>query len=354
MKAIGGERLSFLLESAILAPSADNRHALRFHLDDQAVLVRHTLADADLRGYKRALFLMSLGAVAENLVVAAGRFGIGATARLAPAAEASDLVLRVDLLPGAADPDLLWQAIPLRHTNRKVWFRGSSLDTDERARIDGAVSRFPQCGLRWFGALAERRPILRLMWSAEAERFRNPVLHAELFSAIRFDVGWHRGCEVGLPPGALGVEPPLRGLFSLLRRWPVMRFANRFGVHRVLGWRSAYLPSRLAPDLGVLVVKKADSDSLFAAGRAFQRAWLTATRLGRVLQPLPAAALYAMDGAVEQGIPAGLHGNLVGGWKAQLGDAVPLMLFRMGRAEPLAVHADRPSVEAFLEASRQA
>ena len=183
------------------------------------------------------------------------------------------------------------------------------------------------------------------MRRAETERFHNQQLHEELFSAIRFDVGWHRACEEGLPPGALGVEPPLRGLFALLRHWPVMRLANRIGAYHVLGLRSCYLPCRLAPNLGLLAVKKTDTASVFEAGRAFQRLWLTATLQGRVLQPMPASALYALDGSTEEGIPNRLQQALKAGWQACLGGSIPLMLFRMGMAIPSSIKAGRPQPE---------
>lgn len=349
MEGISSEQLHFLLECAIQAPSADNRHPFRFRLGDQSILIHHAQSGWGELGYKRVLSLLSLGAIAENLCVAASRFGLGAEASLLPDPDQPDLVLRIRFLGGEAQTDMLWRAIPLRHTNRQLLFRGPSLSADEREQLDAAALAYPACQLRWFDAAAERRPVLALMRRAEAERFRNPLLHRELFSAIRFDVGWRRTCEEGLPPGALGVEPPLRGLFALLRHWPLMRLANGVGAHHLLGWRACGLPCRLAPSLGLLAVKKTDSVSIFAAGRAFQRLWLTATSQGRVLQPMPAAALYAMDGAVAQGIPEGLHQMLAEGWEACLGAATPLMIFRMGRADTAPITAGRPPVETFFE-----
>lgn len=187
------------------------------------------------------------------------------------------------------------------------------------------------------------------MRRAETERFRNPLLHAELFSAIRFDVGWQQSCPEGLPPGSLGVEPPLRPFFALLRHWRVAKLANVVGTHQMLGFRSCYLPCRLAPHLGLLSVKNSDNQSLFDAGRSFQRLWLLATAHGRVLQPMPASALYARPGALAEGIPEALQQGLAAGWKELLGEATPLMLFRMGSAAQSAIVSGRPPVADYLE-----
>lgn len=349
MNELTPEQFHGLLQSAIQAPSADNRHPIHFQLGDQCIQVLHARTEWGGLGYKRVLDLLSLGALAENLSIAASRFDMGTDIALLPDPGRPDLALQINLLPGAAQTDPLWQAIPLRHTNRQIRFRGPVLSEDEQAQLAEAIRPQPACQLHWLDTAPARKQALALMRRAEAERFHNPLLHEELFSAIRFDVGWHNTCEEGLPPGALGVEPPLRGLFSLLRHWPVMRMANRVGAHHLLGWRSCYLPCRLAPHLGVLTVKNTDTASVFAAGRAFQRLWLTATRQGRVLQPMPASALYALEGAVDEGIPVGLQHALAAGWRAHLGEDIPLMLFRMGRASPPLITAGRPQPEVYRD-----
>lgn len=349
MGKLNQEQLSFILESAILAPSADNRHRIRFQVDESAIQVRYTGVQFPAPGsYKHVLTLLSLGAVSENLIIAASRFGIKAEMVLFPDPAQPDLIMQISLQVDQAEVDPLWSAIPLRHTNRQVNFRGLKMTDTERDELDAAVHAYSACHLVWLDEPVRRRQALRLMRRAETERFYNRILHEELFSAIRFDVGWNTSCSEGLPPGALGVEPPLRPLFALLRHWPIMRLANTLGAHYMLGWRSCDLPCRLAPHLGLLAVQHTDIQSLFDAGRAFQRLWLVATSQGRVIQPMPASALYALDGAQAEGIPARLQRGLAQGWKAILGEAIPLMCFRMGHAKPPLIVAGRREPVGYL------
>lgn len=344
------EQLSFVIESAILAPSADNHHRIRFQLAEDTIRVRYTQAELPPQGgYKRVLALLSLGAVSENLKIAASRFGMQAETVLFPDPAQPDWIMQIRLQPGQAVIDPLWQVIPLRHTNRQIRFRGPRMTAAEQSELDASAHIYPACQLVWLDEPVQRKQVLRLMHCAETERFHNRLLHEELFSAIHFDVGWHATCPEGLPPGALGVEPPLRAFFALLRHWQVMRLANLFGAHHLLGLRSCDLPCRLAPHLGLLAVKNTDSQSVFDAGRSFQRLWLAATSQGRVLQPMPASALYALDGARAEGIPAELQHDLAEGWKASLSGAIPLMLFRMGVATPSSIVAGRPQPEVFLD-----
>ena len=348
MSCVTPAQLHTLVESAIQAPSADNKHPVRFQLGDQCIEIYHVRNDWSEHGYKRVLDLLSLGALVENLAIAASRFGAGIKTTLLPEPGQPNLVLRVNLLIDKIQTDPLWKIIPLRHTNRAVWFHGPRLSPDERLLLEAAVSNRSDGQLHWLDQPSERRPAIALMRRAETERFHNQQLHEELFSAIRFKVGWHTTCEEGLPPGALGVGPPLHGLFALLRHWSVMRQANRIGIHHVLGWRSCDLPCRLAPHLGLLTVKNLDTTSVFEVGRAFQRLWLTATSQGYAIQPMPASALYALEPAVDEAVPAKLSYILKTGWQARVGANRPLMLFRMGRAKPVRITAKRPSPESFI------
>ena len=340
----------FILESAIRAPSADNQHRVRFKLDQN--FIRVTLTEAALPppgGYKRALALMSLGALVENLTIASSRFGIQAVTTLYPDPNQPDWVLQIHLQRDQAVVDPLWQSIPLRHTNRRVFFRGPKMSSAERSELDAVAQTSPACQLIWLDDPESRDHALRLMRRAETERFRTRLLHNELFSAIRFEAGWREDCREGLPPGALGVEPPLRPVFALLRHWPVMRMVNLLGAHYLLGWRACDLPCRLAPHLGLLAVKNTDDQSVIDVGRTFQRVWLTATSQGRVLQPMPASAIFALEGASGEGVPIDTRQFLANGWRSSLGDAIPLMLFRMGFAKPLPIVAGRREVQAYVD-----
>lgn len=342
----------FLSECAILAPSADNRHPFRFE-DDKGALLLRGIGPAIPRqgGYKRILHLLSLGAVAENIVLAASRYQLQATIDLAPDAERPDLLMRVNLSEGLVEPDPLVYEIPKRHTNRKVWFKGPPPSEMERRELESSTLAYPEVRLDWLDRPRPRKAALALMRKAETERFHNPLLHQELFSAIRFELGWRATCPEGLPPGALGVEPPLRPFFSLLRHWSVMRLANLVGAHHILGWRACGLPCGLAPSLCLLAVKNTDTQTVLGAGRAFQRLWLAATRQGSVIQPMPASALYALPGACEEGIPAELREKLAAGWLEIMPGEVPLMLFRMGHAEQATVTSGRRALAEYWNTS---
>jgi nitroreductase len=344
MPTPSADALRTILEAAILAPSADNQHRIRFHaIDDDLEILCSTLLAAT--GYKRILDLLSAGALLENLALAAGRHGWRAELTPFPDPARPQLLCRIvwSRQDQAADP--LVEAIPARQTNRRLVYRGPPMGPAERNALQRAAAGQPGVTLMWLDEPPVRRRVLGLMRRAEAARFRIPALHQELFSAVRFEVGWQASCAEGLPPGALGVERPLRAGFALMRHWPVMRALNLLGAHRLLGLRAADLPCRLAPHLGLIALAEESDWALLAAGRAFERVWLAATQLGLALQPMPAAALYALEGA--ESVPVPLQRRLAQAWRALLPGLYPVMLFRLGRAAPLAVRTGRLPLEHY-------
>jgi nitroreductase len=341
--------LKDILQAAVLAPSADNHHRLVFELTTDGLrLLTEPGRLAGLSAYKRTLDLVSLGAVVENISLRASAHGLAASVDLFPH-EQTDVVadIRFGPLPGEADG--LQQAIPIRHTNRRL-FTGPQVAPAIRQEISAAASRIPGCTLDWLDDAEQRSKALRMIRAAEGERFRNRILHAELFESIRFDVGWRQSCEEALPPGALEIEAPLRVFFALMKHWPVMAAMNLIGAYKQLAWRAGDLPCRWSPHLAVISAPSlADRDQI-AAGRAFQRAWLMVARHGLALQPMPASVLYAQAGAVSQGIPAALQARLHAGWDELQPGRTPLMVFRMGRAKAPSLVAGRYPLAHYLKA----
>ena len=223
----------------------------------------------------------------------------------------------------------------MRHTNRRVMLSGPAVveraDGDRSAKEVGAIA-----GVRllWLDAPELRRQALRLVTIAETERFRSEPLHADLFSSIRFDVGWHATASEGLPPGALEIEPPMRPLFKALRHWRVMRVlaaSRRAPASSVL--RAAYLPCRTAPHVCALATSLDLDRGAVAVGRALERIWLRDDlAYGLAFQPLAGAALLALEGYRD--VDEGVRRRLASGWSRLCADALPLMVFRIGHARP--------------------
>jgi nitroreductase len=335
--------LERILSAAILAPSADNHHLFRFAILADRIVMKKDEAFRSSHAQTRLLAHISLGAAGENIALQASCFGKKVDIDWL---ETGDAICEIRLVDSDDPPDRLADAIALRHTNRR-FFRGPPLAPAEQADLEREVEQVPNVCLVWLDRPVERRKALRLIRLAEAERFRSPALHAELFSSLRFDVGPRSSCEQGIPIGAAEIELFARPFFRLLRRWPVMRALNVLHAHALLGLRAAYFPARLSPHLGVVVAHGDMPHAAISAGRALQRFWLRATQLGMAFQPFAAAALYARPEFTS--VSPHTRAALQAGWAELVPLGVPLMAFRLGHSDAPSVRAGRPALAHFLQ-----
>jgi hypothetical protein len=349
-KAVPRERLRQIVAAGLRAPSAENQHFLRFESHRGALaLVATDHASWNALPHRRWLALLSYGCVVENMALRASTLGYAQRVRWQPDASQPQCIALLDWVTSEAPADPLAAAIEARHTNRR-FYRRARAPAAALERMAAAAATVSGARLLWCDGGPSRTLALRTLRLAETERFRRRELHAELFSAVRFQSGWHVTAEEGLPPGALQIEAPMRPFFAALRHWPVMRAATWAGLHHALGLRAAYLPCALAPHIGVVLVEGATQDERdLRCGRALQRAWLAATAAGLAFQPFAAPIALSRQTPASGWVGSTTHARL-----GQLLDEVrtghsgrPGMFFRLGFAEPPEVVTARPPVERF-------
>lgn len=342
------EQLRSIIRSAILAPSADNRHHIAFEAFDRGLRIwTDSHYSQCTEPHRRQLTAFSFGAVIENALLQASAYGLGSDVIPFPDPNRPKLVCELQWTKTDAVEDALCVAIDERHTNRK-FFKGPPLTEHELTILTQEVERFTGARVHWCDTEENRPLLLSQVWRAEAERFRRPKLHEELFSAIDWSAGWSSSCEEGLPPGALEVEKPMRFGFRAMSAWSVMRALCVLQAHQFLGFRAAYMPCRLAPHLAVLTVPSATPQNTIMAGRAFQRLWLHATLLGCALQPMAASIALALKPVGDGWVSGQACEALQAGWERLVGRSVPQMVFRLGKAKRPAIRTSRKPAETYL------
>lgn len=286
-----------ILRAGIAAPSADNSQPWRFAWSGDDLDLR---IDRERSGRvsdtRYVLSDLAAGACLENMIVHAQSRGVGADVEIFPQHDDELWVAHIHFVSpgrGSDRPEPLAAAIEQRHTDRRFPWRGP-IQSDTQARLAAQAEQISGQRLWWARTTRERKTALTVIRQAEALRFRSPTLHAELFSSIRFSVGWHASSEEGLAPAALAVEAPLRPGFQAMRRPAVMNLFNRLGAASILGWRSAWLPIRLSPELCLVVIPSAARSDVVAGGRALQRVWLQATLDGLSVQPYAAPGVLSL------------------------------------------------------------
>jgi len=283
-----------VLDLARWAPSGDNTQPWRFEIrSDTSVLIHgydtRTHCVYDLDGHASEL---AHGALLESVALAATRFGFRAVDSILDEGVSGHRIYGVELQPAesSAREDPLVPFIRERTVERRA-MRTSPLADVECEALARSVDRFETV---WMSPLAMRWRIATL--NAQNAHIRLTI--PEAFAVHKAVIAWNATVsEDRLPDAALGAGPILlRAMHFAMASFERAQFLNRFAGGTLL--------PRLALDLlpGIrcathfaLIARDgpASLEDRVRAGRAVQRFWLTATKLGLRMQPSYTPLVFA-------------------------------------------------------------
>jgi len=346
-----------LVEAAIQAPSADNMQPWRFRVGEDSLELR---LDPGLTG----LFFdpaavaseMGCGALIENVEQVACQLGYSAQVRFFSGAD-DGVVARVTFSAATGNRNgTLSDEVFTRCTDRGLYRKRHTLTDAEKASLSDSMHDFSGHNLAFHDQPEARRQFIHAVYQADTIRFSHPETHRDFHHVLRFGADAERSRD-GLAQSTLGIEFFFIPVLKLLKPWPLTRLLNRIGLHHLMALRGVWLPMVTAPSL-VSIVHSGPRDN-FQSGRAMQRFWLEATRLGLSVQPLGAfplflARLQVLDGqgfsdrevAKLQRLRKGMAQFLpvLGETESQL-----VMLFRVGHAKKQAGRSLRRPAETFID-----
>jgi hypothetical protein len=268
------------------APSGDNESPWRFEIIDQHHLVVHARDTRDWCIYDLdgTSSQIAVGALLENIAIAASGEGLTADYQLRPDSPDTAPVIDVWLQPGeGAAPDPRLNFITSRVTQRRP-FTTRELSGEQKMAMEAAVGDGYR--VHWIEGAGNRWKMAKLLFHNAHIRLTTP----EAYEVHRKNIEWGaRFSEDRLPEYAVGVGFPVRQMMHwALGSWQRVKFLNRF-------FAGTWAP-RLQMDLlagyrcGAHFVIVADTplasvDDYLRGGRAMQRFWLEATQQGLQFQP---------------------------------------------------------------------
>lgn len=296
-----------ILDLARWAPSGDNTQPWRFEIIDGAHVVvhgfdtrDHCVYDLDGRPSQ-----MSIGALIETAAIAASAYGLRMRSiRRADMPETSptfDLHFDADV---KVQPDPLIEMIEKRSVQRRP-FSMKPLSQEHKAVLEACIGA--DHSVRWIEGRAARLNAAAMLFRSARLRLVMP----EAYRVHRDVIEWGVRYSVDkVPDQALGVSHAMLAMMRIaMHSWRRVQFFNRFlagtWMPRIqmdflpgLACGAHFVLLAAEPPLGV--------DHNVRAGRAMQRFWLTATRLGLMLQPelTPLIfARYAKEGRIFSSTP---------------------------------------------------
>ncbi|HVV65255.1 MAG TPA: hypothetical protein VHC42_07285 [Rhizomicrobium sp.] len=332
------------LHAAILAASPHNTQPWLFQAsgDSIAVLADRSRNLGAFDPFRREMHL-GVGCAIENLMRAAGVFGwspnvIVNGGRLAPETGPSPVrAAQIWLDPAPAMRDPLFEAIADRHTNRGPYLR-KPVGDNALATLHSLVSN-GETQLVFIDDSFARRDLRTIIIAATERIVADPEMSkasAAWLRTGRREVNEHRD---GIAVDNAGLTPFATAMAKLLPDAGRER-ADRYWLEMTRETQTR------APAFGMILVRnRFEMGSAIAAGRAWQRLHLAATRLGLAAQPLN-QPLECADRNEELGrrdefVPALSEFAQAAGWE-------PTFLFRLGWAENWAPPSPRRPLSAVL------
>jgi molybdopterin/thiamine biosynthesis adenylyltransferase/nitroreductase len=284
-----------VLDAARWAPSGDNTQVWRFEVTGPASCRIHTRDTRervvyDLDGHASHL---AVGALLESLRIAASEFHCRTTVLRAPADDAGpaqvfDVVLTED---AAVASDPLAPYLPIRSVQRKR-LSTRALTSGDKAALEAAAG--PGYRLTWLESTRDRWSVARLLHANTKLRLTTP----EAFDVHRSAIEWNAQFSADrMPDEALGLGAgSLVATRWAMQSWERVAFLNTYFAGASLpGLELDVLPALGCAAHFLIVGERAPRgiDDHVAAGRAMQRVWLTATRLGLQMQPETTPLIFA-------------------------------------------------------------
>ncbi len=281
-----GSVIEKILDQARWAPSGDNTQPWRFEIiNDQHVVVhgRDTREHCvyDLQGHASQT---SLGTLLETINIAASAHGL--RMEYTRQTEIPETTPTFDVKffdKGNFTPDPLLPYIPLRTVQRRP-MRTRPLSQREKQQLQACLGE--DFDVVWLEGFENRFRAARLMFRNAGLRLTLP----EAYQVHRDIIEWNaRYSENKIPDQAIGTDPLTTRLMRwTLKSWNRVAFMNRY----LAGTLAPRIQLDLIPGIScaahfVLTAKQKPEtiDDYVNAGRAVQRFWLTATRLGLFIQP---------------------------------------------------------------------
>ena len=291
-----------VLDLARWAPSGDNTQPWRFQILDEFHVVVHGFDTReyclyDLNGFGSQI---AHGALLETIGIAATGFGLRAEIsrrRNAPEAHPLyDVRLRPD---GNVQADPLLPFIEQRCTQRRPYSTQPLTPHEKQALIANIGNSYT---ILWLESWEARWAMSKLLFASAKIRLTIP----EAYEVHRAVIQWNARDSVDrIPDAAIGLDSlTLKLMRWAMGSWKRVSFLNNYMAgHLIPRIELDLIPALRCAGHFILLRNEEpkEIDDNVEAGRAVQRFWLTATKLGLQLQPEMTPLIFTRY--VRQGIP---------------------------------------------------
>jgi hypothetical protein len=317
---LNDELLQSLLSAAVSAPSGGNEQPWQWvRAGAELWLLPERRFGDSLLNYRDNASFLALGAAAENVALRAHELGLELRIE-APSRTQVRPLCRFQFFEGGAagvplEPhgfDSLAAELDRRVTNRRR-VTGAPVAPELLDELTRAVASTPGLELTFVSQRAAIAEVAEVAGRADRIRMLHPAGHRDLVREVRWTKEEAERERDGIDLSTIDLTAAEHAGMRMLRHERVAELLRNWkrghSLERLT--RSALLA---ASAVGLITADRDSIETRFAAGRALERAWLTATRLGLSVQPHTASIfLFARAlGGGEADFEADTMGELLG------------------------------------------
>ena len=289
-----------IIDCARWTPSGDNAQPWRFQVIGEDTLILRIVNEAPSNVYEYRdgePTIISAGLMLESLRIAATRFQRRMHWRYC-GRDGADYRIEVRFArDDAIEPDPLSAHLEARSVNRWPYRLRPLRKTDKQA-LEAVLGN--RLSIGWHESLGARWRIARLNGKGTDIRLRIP----EAFGIHQRIIDWDRDFSpTGIPARAVGLDAmTLRIMKWAMKSWSRMKMINRLAGTFGAVLQMDYLPGLCSAAYFTMRmnIKGASPNervqAILELGQAIQRFWLTATKLGLVMQPCLATLAFTHYG----------------------------------------------------------
>lgn len=336
---VAPDQLDRILYYASLAPSPHNVQPWKFAIDGRrldVMLAPEYRIMRELDPFEKERDI-ALGAVIENIALAAAREGLPAEVRYLPNGPWNSVAASIEFgadptgptgvaatSPAPVDTRRLDEWMVTRSVNRSRYTQ-RPVPPEQLAELK-AIASDGGMQLHVITDRAAIREFAAIAGMAGRFKFSHEPTHRELYGYLRFSRRHAAQARDGLALEHFNIPRWMEVLAPIGMHWSAVKWLNRVGYNRALAWMQESWLISSAPAVCMLTVPAGERENYLRGGRTLQRLWLAAAKYGLAVQPHSAAAdlTYARR--------AGFDDSINNEWQQRL-ESLPARLSELFGAE---------------------
>lgn len=278
------EDIKKILSYGVWAPSGDNCQPWRFGVKDNVLRIYNLPGKIPFYNFEEKGSYLAHGALIENINIAARDLGYKSNISLFPNPSNKDLVAEIVFEKTERVPQELLDVIKTRCTNRKP-YKKEPLSAEQISALENSVKDIP--GVQNVNVTDRQNKKIIGRASAENEAI---VLNTERYHQLFFKhIVWteeeEKQKKSGLYFKTMELPGPKGFLFKFVSDWNHMKLMKKIGFPKLIvaGNAESYAS---AGAMSAIVTKNNTPADFVNTGRATQRVWLTATKMGLAAHPI--------------------------------------------------------------------